>query len=110
MATYLVQAAYTSEAIKGAIANPQDRAAHIRKVVENLGGKMQGFWFCFGDYDVVTLMDMPNNEAAAAFALAIAGGGAVKSLKTTLLLSTQDGLAAMQKAGKSGYEPLKAAR
>jgi len=105
MATYLVQAAYTSEAIKTAIADPQDRAAHIRKVVENLGGKMHGFWFSFGDYDVVAVFDVPDNEAAAAFALAIAGGGMVKSLKTTPLMSSQDGLAAMQKAAKCGYEP-----
>jgi uncharacterized protein with GYD domain len=107
MATYLVQAAYTSEAIKAAIASPQDRAAHIRKVVENLGGKMHGFWFSFGEYDVVALMDMPGNEAAAAIALAIAGGGMVKSLKTTPLLSVQEGLAALQQAAKCGYEPAK---
>lgn len=106
MATYLIQAAYTSEAIKGAIAKPQDRAVHIRKVIENLGGKLHGMWFCFGDYDVVGFYDLPDNEAAAAFALAIAGGGVVKSLKTTPLMSMQEGVASLQKAAKCGYEPL----
>jgi hypothetical protein len=51
---------------------------------------------------------MPNNASAAAFALAIAAGGACKSVKTTPLLTVEEGMAAMKKAGNSGYKPITA--
>jgi hypothetical protein len=49
---------------------------------------------------------MPDNIAAAAFAAAIAAGGSCKSVKTTPLLSPEEGVAAMKKAGSSGYQPV----
>jgi uncharacterized protein with GYD domain len=60
----------------------------------------------FGDYDTVVIMEMPDNVSAAAFAAAIAAGGSCKSVKTTPLLSPEEGVAAMKKAGSSGYQPL----
>lgn len=50
---------------------------------------------------------MPDNTGAAAFALAIAAGGACKAVKTTPLLAVTEGMAAMKKAGTSGYKPIK---
>jgi uncharacterized protein with GYD domain len=67
---------------------------------------MNNFWMAFGDYDVVGIIDMPDNVSAAAFALAISGGGSCKSVKTTPLLSIEEGIAAMKKAGGSGYKPV----
>jgi hypothetical protein len=51
---------------------------------------------------------MPDNVSAAAFAVAVAGGGACKNVKTTPLLSLAEGLEAMKKAGTSGYKPVTA--
>jgi hypothetical protein len=51
-------------------------------------------------------LDMPDYVAAAAFAAAIAAGGSCKSVKTTPLLSPEEGVAAMKKAGGSGYKPI----
>jgi hypothetical protein len=51
---------------------------------------------------------MPDNVGAAAFAFAVAAGGACKSVKTTPLLSVADGMEAMKKAGGSGYKPVTA--
>lgn len=106
MATYLFQVAYSSSALSALIADPQDRAEAIRKPIENLGGKVVGFWFAFGEFDIVGVVEMPDNIAAAAFALAIAAGGSVKAQKTTPLLSIEDGLAAVKKASSSGYKPI----
>lgn len=108
MPAYMMQVAYTPEMIKTAIGNPKDRTLHINQVIENLGGTMHGMWFCFGDYDVVGFYEMPDNESAAAFALAIAGGGAVKSVKTTPLLSEAEAISGLYKAQKCGYTPMKA--
>ena len=59
MAYYMVQAAYTAEAVAAMVKNPEDRAAAIRPVVEKLGGKLVGIWFCFGEYDVVGISELP---------------------------------------------------
>ena len=67
--------------------------------------------FAFGDYDLVAIVDMPSNVEAAAFSLAAAAGGAIRSIKTTPLLTTAEGIAAMKKAATSGYKaPTRAAR
>jgi hypothetical protein len=53
---------------------------------------------------------MPSNVEAAAFSLAASAGGAVRSIKTTPLMSMAEGVEAMKKAAKSGYKaPGKAA-
>ncbi len=49
MALYLVQFAYTTEALATMAKNPQDRSAPVRAVVEKLGGHILGFYFCFGE-------------------------------------------------------------
>jgi uncharacterized protein with GYD domain len=89
------------------IKRPQDRIEAVRKGVETLGGKVGAFWMAFGDYDLVGILEMPDNVSAAAFALAVAAGGACKDVKTTPLLSIAEGMEAMKKAGSSGYKPVK---
>lgn len=103
MAYYMVQAAYTPEAIATMVKKPEDRAAAVRPVVERLGGRLEGIWFCFGDYDVVGIAQMPDNVTAAAFSFAVSQGGAVKALKTTPLMSAAEAVEAMKKAGGAGY-------
>ena len=88
------------------IKRPQDRIEAVRKGVETLGGKVGAFWMAFGDYDLVGVLEMPDNVSAAAFAMAIAAGGACHRVKTTPLLSVDEGMTAMKKAGGSGYKPV----
>jgi len=104
MASYLLQVSYTAEALAAMMKKPQNRGEAVRKPIEKLGGSIHGFWLSFGDYDVVAIIEMPDNVSAAAFALAAAGGGACKSVKTTPLLSAEDGVEAMKKAATSGYK------
>ena len=106
MFSYMVQVSYTPEALAALIANPQDRAEVVRKPIEKLGGKVGGAWLSFGDYDLVTIIEMPDSISAAAFALAIAAGGSLKAVKTTPLLGLAEGLSALKKAGGSGYKPI----
>jgi uncharacterized protein with GYD domain len=104
MPSYLVQVAYTPEATAALAKKPQDRSAVVSKAIEKLGGTLKGAWLCFGDYDTVVIVDFPDNTSAAAFAMAVGGGGSCKSVKTTPLLSVDDGMAAMKKAGGAGYK------
>ncbi|MGO9012786.1 MAG: GYD domain-containing protein [Bryobacteraceae bacterium] len=108
MANYLFQISYSAEAWAALIKHPQDRVATVSKVVEKLGGKVGSFWMAFGDYDLIGVLEMPDNISAAAFAVAVAAGGACKNVKTTPLLSIADGLEAMKRAGTSGYKPVTA--
>ena len=105
MAHYMVQAAYTAEAIAAMVKKPEDRAEAIRSVVEKLGGTLESIWFCFGDYDVVGISQMPDNVSAAAFSFAVSQGGKVRAFKTTPLMSTAEAVKAMKKAATAGYRP-----
>jgi uncharacterized protein with GYD domain len=106
MSSYLIQVAYSVEALARLIKNPQNRAEVVRKSVEKLGGKLSGLWLSFGDYDVAVIVEMPDNVKAAALAMAVAASGTAKSVKTTPLLSIQEGVSALKKAANSGYKPV----
>lgn len=105
MAHYLFQTAYTSEGASTLMKNPQDRFELVRPAIEAMGGKLVCGYFSFGEYDVVGIMEMPDNVSAAAFAMAVGAAGAVKSFKTTVLMTADEAVAAMTKAGDSTYEP-----
>ncbi len=107
MPYYLFQAAYQSEALAKLIKKPVDRGEAIRGVLEKMGGKLIGNWFCFGDYDIVLICELPDNVSAAAFSIAAAAGGAIKSNKTTPLFSGTETLQIFKSASKTGYQPPK---
>ena len=106
MPTFLVQASYTSEALAALVKNPQNRSEVVRKSIENLGGELVGAWMSFGDHDVVFIVQMPDVISAAAMALAVGAGGALKGTKTTLLVTLEEGVEALKKASTSGYTPV----
>jgi uncharacterized protein with GYD domain len=110
MPQYLQQISYTPEGWQALVKNPQDRIEAVRPAIEKLGGKIEGAWFAFGDHDIVLIVNMPTNVEVAAFAIAVAGGGACKSVKTTPLLSTAEAVEAMKKAAGSGYRAATAGR
>ena len=111
MAYYLLQAAYTTEALQTLLRDPQDRTAALQGPLGKLGGKIHSLFLAFGDYDAVALIEMPDNVAAAAIALAISSGGACKAVKTTPLLSTAEAIEAAGKAASCGYRsPVASAR
>jgi uncharacterized protein with GYD domain len=108
MAYFLVQVAYTPGAWATIVKNPQDRVAVVSKTVGHLGGSVVGGWLSFGEYDTVVVLQLPDNISAAAFSMAIAAGGACKSVNTTPLLTPEEGTAAAKKAATTGYTPPKA--
>jgi uncharacterized protein with GYD domain len=107
MPKYLLQVAYTPEAWASLIKSPHNRLEAVRPAVEKLSGKIETGWFCFGDYDLVAVLNMPDNVSAAAFSLAASAGGAVRAINTTPLLSPDEGVEAMKKAATAGYKPPK---
>ena len=87
------------------IADPQPRENVTRRTAESLGGKLHAFFFSFGEYDAVAIVELPDNQAAAATALTGAGGGALSKYNTTVLMTTAEAVEAIQKAKKAVYAP-----
>jgi uncharacterized protein with GYD domain len=103
MPLYLTQFSYTPETWAKLIDNPEDRRTAAQEYVESVGGKLHGFWYAFGTHDGYTLWEAPDNVSMAAVALAIAGGGALSSLETTVLLTVDETIDALTKAAQVQY-------
>ena len=59
----------------------------------------------FGEYDVLVVYEAPDDTAAASIAMAVAAGGAVRSAKTTRLLTGEEWVESLRKAQGSRYKP-----
>jgi uncharacterized protein with GYD domain len=105
MPLYLTRFSYTPATWAKLIKNPEDRRLAAKQYIESVGGKLHGFWYAFGDHDGINLWEAPDNVSMAATALAIAAGGALSSVHTTVLLTVEDTLAALQKASSISYRP-----
>ena len=106
MAYYLLQVTYSSEAWAALVDEPQNRTEAVRATVEQLGGTVHSTWLAFGEYDVVSIFELPDNIRAAAISMAISAGGAVKAIKTTPLMTWEEGVEAMQAAAQeAAYQP-----
>ena len=105
MPLYLGRFSYTTDALKALLDQPQDRSAAAREVAESLGGKFLGFWYAFGEFDAVFLMEALDNVSAAALAMAVGAGGALSKLETSVLLDMDEAQDAMRKAAAATYRP-----
>jgi uncharacterized protein with GYD domain len=103
MPLYLSKFSYTPETWARLIGNPEDRRDAAQTYVESVGGKLHGFWYAFGEHDGYNLWEAPDNVSMAAVALAIAGGGALSSIETTVLMTVDDTIEALRKADQIGY-------
>jgi uncharacterized protein with GYD domain len=107
MAQFLFQVAYTSESWATQVRQHGNVLERIQPLLDACRGSVTGCFYAFGDYDLVLLADFPSDEEAAAFSLAATAGGSVKSIKTTPLLSVDQGITAMKRAEEVGrnYHP-----
>jgi uncharacterized protein with GYD domain len=103
MPLYLTRFSYTPETWARLIGNPEDRRKVAEEYIDSVGGKLHGFWYAFGEHDGYNLWEAPDNVSMAAVALAIAGGGALSSFETTVLLTVDETLDALRKAEQVGY-------
>ena len=103
MPLYLTRFSYTPETWARLIANPEDRRIAATEYIEAVGGKLHGFWYAFGEHDGYNLWEAPDNVSMAAVALAIGSGGALSSVETTVLMTIEETLEALQQAGSIRY-------
>jgi uncharacterized protein with GYD domain len=90
MPKYLIQASYVGEGLKGLLKEGgSGRRAAVETVVKGMGGTLESFYYAFGQDDVFGIVDFPDNETAAAFALAVNASGVVKA-RTTVLMTPEE--------------------
>ena len=103
MPKYLIQASYLGDGVQGL---RQEGGSSRREAVEracaSVGGRLDAFYFAFGDSDVVTILDLPDNMTAAGVALLVASSGKV-DIKTTVLLTPEEIDSAVKIGGE--YRP-----
>ena len=104
MPMYLTTFSYTPETWAMMIADPEDRSGAASAYIESVGGRLHGFWYAFGRHDGISLWEAPDNVSMAAVALAIGGGGALRSIETTVLLTVEETLDALTRAQNVGYK------
>ncbi len=90
MAKYLIQATYNAEGAKGLIKDGgTKRQAVVKKAIEDLGGKLEAFYFAFGETDCFVIVDVPDVVSGLAITMVVDASAEVH-LKTTVLISPED--------------------
>jgi uncharacterized protein with GYD domain len=98
MAKYLFEASYTPEGVRGIKdAGAASRAKAITDMATALGGTLESFHFAFGDVDAYVVVDLPDDEAAAAAAFTV-GASAMTKVKTVKLLTLEEADAAIKRS------------
>jgi len=90
MPKFLIEASYTLDGVKGVQSEGgSGRRDAVAKLVESAGGRLEGFYFAFGDPDVYVIADLPDNEAAASIAIGVNAAGGARA-RTVVLLTPEE--------------------
>src|SRR5215212_8258674 len=93
MGYYLLQLNYTSQGWAALVKNPQNRLQALAPVVQRLEGDIVNGWMQFGDYDVLVVCQLPEHVSA------------VERVKTTPLITFEEGIESLRKAAGTQYTP-----
>jgi uncharacterized protein with GYD domain len=90
MPKYMIKASYTAEGARGLLKEGgSSRRALVQKIVESMGGKLESFYYAYGDADALVTVDMPDAVSGIALSLAVNATGAVR-LSTTPLITPEE--------------------
>jgi uncharacterized protein with GYD domain len=90
MAKYLLEASYIGEGISGLMKEGgTHRRGAVEEMLRSVDGKIESFYFAFGDRDVIIVVDLPDNASAAAVALKVNAAGFARC-KTTVLMTPEE--------------------
>jgi uncharacterized protein with GYD domain len=90
MPKYLIEATYTAQGEEGLRSKGgTDRRKAVGDMVKTVGGKLESFYFGFGEHDAYVIVDLPDDESAAAVALIVNSAGGAKAQTTVLLTPEQ---------------------
>jgi uncharacterized protein with GYD domain len=104
MPHYMTQFAYTADAWKALTKNPTNRLETVKALAEKLGVRIEAAYYAFGEYDGVIISEAPDDKTIAAMVIAASTPGHLKSIKTTVLMTGQETVEALRRAGSVSYE------
>jgi uncharacterized protein with GYD domain len=98
MPKFLFETSYTIDGLKGVQkAGGSARRDAVAQLAESVGGRLESFYFAFGEHDAYVIVDVPDNETATAVALTVNASGAV-TVRTVVLLTPEEVDAAAQRS------------
>ncbi len=103
MPLYMVEFGYSPDAWAGLIKSPENREETVRRILEDAGCRLHNLWYAFGEGDGFALIEAPDNTTAGALAIAITSSGAFRKFETHVLMTQDEVLEALEKAGEVAY-------
>ena len=99
----MTQFSFTPEAWAALDRQPEDRSETVGGLIESLCGRLISFYYSFGDYDGLLISEALDETAIASALVAAVSAGHIKTIKTTTLLSAEDGMEVLRRAGEITY-------
>lgn len=97
MPKYLLKVNYVGDGVKGLLAEGgTKRREEGKQIIESLGGRMEAFYYAFGDADLYAIGELPDAASAAALALTLNASGRIRAT-TTVLMTPEEVDAASKK-------------
>jgi uncharacterized protein with GYD domain len=104
MPIYISRGRFTSDAVKGMLAKPENREEAVVKLFKSVGGKLVGWYLTFGHHDWMAIGEFPDEKAAAAAILAAADGGSPANPETTIATTAKEAHATFEAASKAAKD------
>jgi uncharacterized protein with GYD domain len=100
----MTQFSYTAEAWKALAHNPTNRLDGFRALADKLGIKVVAAYYAFGEHDGIIITEAPDDKTIAAAVIAAVSPGHIRSVKTTVLMTGEETVEALRKAGSVTYQ------
>ena len=98
MPKFMIKASYSADGTRGLMKDGGTaRRAAVQKLMESMGGKLESFYFAYGEDDAYLIVDTPDATAGLAVSMAVNASGAVR-LSTIPLITPEEMDAACKKS------------
>jgi len=91
----MFQGRFSVETLKRLLAKPEDRSKAAAKIAKACGGRLHRYYISFGEYDFVSILELPDDQATASCAMDVAAAGVVTHMATTRLLTPAEAMKSM---------------
>jgi uncharacterized protein with GYD domain len=104
MPLYKLEFSYTADAWKALAGSPQDRREPVRRLMDQLGGRLIELYYSMGEYDGFVIFEAPDNVAASAGAIAATMPGHIRATRTTPIFTVDETMNILRQAGKTSLQ------
>src|SRR3981189_3018179 len=104
MPIYISRGRFTSDAVKGMLAKPENREEAVAKLFKSVGGRLIGWYLTFGHHDWLALAEFHDKNAASGAVRAAAAGVSLSEIETTVAMTAKEAAATFEAAGKAARD------